>query len=257
MFRRIVVVALLACAAHAVDDVCQSGELCATDHDMSSDTTTTGGASASDAVAAETAAPDAVADAAASTAAAAAPDEAEDAAVAPAFKPALSPVVVLNDGGRIPAVGLGVYEADDGPEAYNAILHALKSGYRHIDTAALYGNEVSVGKAVRDSGVPREEVWITTKLWAPEAAESSDPYKYTIADATERTEKLGTYIDLYLTHSPHGGAKTRAAIWRAMQVGGCGGRASFENLICSCSVGCFSWMCCARAFFSLACLARC
>ena len=73
--------------------------------------------------------------------------------------------VRLNDGNKIPAIGFGVFMIpNDGP-TYEAVLQALKAGHRHIDTAAAYFNEEDVGKAVRDSGIPREEIFITSKLW--------------------------------------------------------------------------------------------
>ena len=73
--------------------------------------------------------------------------------------------VTLNDGNKIPAVGFGVFMIpNDGP-TYDAVLAALKAGYRHIDSAAAYFNEEDVGKAVRDSGIPREEIFVTSKLW--------------------------------------------------------------------------------------------
>ena len=70
----------------------------------------------------------------------------------------------LHDGVEIPKVGLGVFLAKDGEETYNAVRWALDLGYRHIDTAAIYGNEESVGRAVKDSGIDREDIFITTKL---------------------------------------------------------------------------------------------
>ena len=74
-------------------------------------------------------------------------------------------MITLNDGNKIPAVGFGVFLVpNDGP-AYEAVSQALKAGYRHIDTAAAYFNESDVGKAVKDSGIPREEIFITSKLW--------------------------------------------------------------------------------------------
>lgn len=73
--------------------------------------------------------------------------------------------VILNDGNRIPAIGFGVFMIpNDGP-TYEAVTQALKAGYRHIDSAAAYFNEEDVGKAVRDSGIPREEIFVTSKLW--------------------------------------------------------------------------------------------
>lgn len=104
--------------------------------------------------------------------------------------------------------------ANTGPVAYEAAMAALKEGYRHIDTAALYGNEADVGKAVRDSGVPREEVFITTKLWA--MGLKGDGYSYAMKQAEDSMRKLGTYIDLYLIHSPHHPSE-RMAMWRALE----------------------------------------
>ena len=73
--------------------------------------------------------------------------------------------ITLNDGNKIPAIGFGVLLIpNDGP-TYDAVLEALKAGYRHIDTAAAYFNEEDVGKAVRDSGIPREDIFVTSKLW--------------------------------------------------------------------------------------------
>ena len=71
----------------------------------------------------------------------------------------------LADGNQLPMLGLGVWQVPDGPECENAVRLALELGYRHIDTAQAYGNEASVGKALRDSGVPRDEVFITTKFY--------------------------------------------------------------------------------------------
>ena len=108
--------------------------------------------------------------------------------------------ITLNDGTKIPQFGLGVYQVPDGEATYNAVLDALKIGVRHIDTAHAYQNERSVGKAVKDSGVPREEVWITTKLWPHEYGEGK-----TSAAIDKMLERLGTdYIDLLLLHQQFG-----------------------------------------------------
>ena len=72
--------------------------------------------------------------------------------------------VTLSDGHRMPALGLGVFKADPGQSTYNAVLCALRGGYRHIDTAAYYRNEADVGRAIRDCGVPRSDIFVTTKL---------------------------------------------------------------------------------------------
>ena len=76
--------------------------------------------------------------------------------------------LTLNNGVVIPQFGLGVYSIPAGETTYNSVLAALKAGYRHIDTAHAYANERSVGQAVKDSGIPREEIWITSKLWPNE-----------------------------------------------------------------------------------------
>lgn len=105
---------------------------------------------------------------------------------------------VLSNGVKIPCVGFGTWQAEDGEVAYNAVRVALECGYRHIDTAAIYRNEESVGRAIRDSGIPREEIFVTTKLW-------NKCRSYDLAySAFERSiSKLGLeYVDLYLIHWP-------------------------------------------------------
>lgn len=102
----------------------------------------------------------------------------------------------LNNGVEIPVLGFGTFKAKDGEEAYRAVLEALKAGYRHIDTAAIYQNEESVGQAIKDSGVPREEMFVTTKLW-----NSQQTYEQTRQALEKSIEKLGLdYLDLYLIH---------------------------------------------------------
>jgi 2,5-diketo-D-gluconate reductase A len=113
----------------------------------------------------------------------------------------------LGDGNHIPVLGLGVWQIPNGRACVNAVRWALEFGYRHIDTAQEYGNEESVGRAVRESGLPREEVFITTKFWPG----ASDP----VAEAEGSLSRLGLdYVDLYLVHWPQGGP-TRA--WRGME----------------------------------------
>ena len=118
--------------------------------------------------------------------------------------------VTLNDGNKIPAVGFGVFLIpNDGP-TYDAVLSALKAGYRHIDTAAAYYNEADVGKAIKDSGIPREEIFITSKLWLQD-------YGYEAAQKGLETslKNLGMdYIDLYLLHQPYGDV---AGAWKALE----------------------------------------
>ena len=104
----------------------------------------------------------------------------------------------LSCGVKIPAIGFGTWQVKDGSEAYESALCALEVGYRHIDTAYAYGNEESVGRAVRDSGIPREDIFITTKL--PSHIKT---YDGAIAHFEESLAALGTgYIDLYLIHAP-------------------------------------------------------
>src|ERR687894_2769679 len=91
---------------------------------------------------------------------------------------------VLADGNEIPPLGLGVWQVPDGPECEDAVRWALELGYRHIDTAQAYGNEASVGRALRDSGVPRDEVFLATKFYP--RARSSNP----LAEAERSLERL-------------------------------------------------------------------
>jgi diketogulonate reductase-like aldo/keto reductase len=105
---------------------------------------------------------------------------------------------VLADGNEIPLLGLGVWQVPEGPQCEEAVRWALEAGYRHIDTAQAYRNERSVGRALRDSGVPRDEVFVTTKFYpARKDAE---------AEAQRSLERLGVdYVDLYIIHWPQGG----------------------------------------------------
>jgi 2,5-diketo-D-gluconate reductase A len=107
-------------------------------------------------------------------------------------------VKVLADGSSIPMLGLGVWQIPNGPECVKAVRWALELGYRHIDTAQAYGNEESVGRALKQSGVPRDEVFITTKFYPG----SEDP----VAEAEDSLKRLGVdYVDLYIIHWPQGG----------------------------------------------------
>lgn len=108
--------------------------------------------------------------------------------------------ITLNDSTIIPQFGLGVYQVPEGEATYNTVLDALKMGVRHIDTAHAYQNERSVGKAVKASSIPREEIWITTKLWPHEYGEGKT------SDAIEKMlKRLDTdYIDLLLLHQQFG-----------------------------------------------------
>jgi diketogulonate reductase-like aldo/keto reductase len=105
----------------------------------------------------------------------------------------------LADGTTMPTLGLGVWQIPDGPECESAVRAALELGYRHLDTAQIYGNEASVGRALKDSGVPREEVYLTTKFYPG----SRDP----LAEAQQSLGRLGVdQVDLYIVHWPQGGA---------------------------------------------------
>lgn len=118
--------------------------------------------------------------------------------------------ITLRDGNTIPAVGFGVFLIPNNGSTYDAVTKALHLGYRHIDTAAAYFNEDEVGRAVRDSGIPRDEIFVTSKLWLQD-------YGYDAAcngiDAS--LKKLGLdYIDLYLIHQPYGDVP---GAWKAME----------------------------------------
>jgi diketogulonate reductase-like aldo/keto reductase len=114
---------------------------------------------------------------------------------------------VLADGNEIPLLGLGVWQIPNGPDCENAVRWALELGYRHVDTAQAYGNEQSVGRALRDSRVPRDEVFITTKF--------NPRQKDAEAEVERSLDRLGLeQVDLYIVHWPLGGP-TRA--WRGME----------------------------------------
>ena len=119
--------------------------------------------------------------------------------------------VALSDGNSMPLLGLGVWDAKSGKETYDAVIHALSKGYRHIDTAEMYGNEKDVGSAVIDSGIAREEIFITTKLW-----DSGLGYDHALNAFDVSLKKLNLeYIDLYLIHWPEKGS--RREIWSALE----------------------------------------
>ena len=105
----------------------------------------------------------------------------------------------LSNGVTIPKIGFWNWQIPEGEEASNSVSLALKAGYTHIDTAQIYGNEVSVGKAIADSDVAREDIFLTTKLW-------NDKHDYELAKASivESLERLGVdYLDLLLIHWPN------------------------------------------------------
>lgn len=123
----------------------------------------------------------------------------------------ISDCTTLNNGVRMPWLGLGVYKAEEGEEVERAVQAALEIGYKSIDTAAFYDNETGVGNAVRDSGIPREELFITTKVWNDDHG-----YDDTLYAFEGSLEKLGfTYVDLYLIHWPVTGKYKET--WKALE----------------------------------------
>jgi 2,5-diketo-D-gluconate reductase A len=118
--------------------------------------------------------------------------------------------ITLNNGVQMPLLGFGVFQVPDAEECERSVADALRVGYRLIDTATVYGNEEAVGKAIAKSGVPREEIFVTTKLWVLDA-------RYEGAKVAFETSlrKLGLdYLDLYLIHLPYGDVH---GAWRAME----------------------------------------
>jgi diketogulonate reductase-like aldo/keto reductase len=118
--------------------------------------------------------------------------------------------VTLNNGVRMPSLGLGVFQVHDGI-AREVVSTALGMGYRHIDTAAYYQNEAGVGRAIRESGLPREEVFVTTKLWYTDFGRRE---ALAACDRSLRALDL-EYVDLYLIHWPRG--EGRVETWKAME----------------------------------------
>ncbi|MEB2493250.1 aldo/keto reductase [Peribacillus frigoritolerans] len=118
--------------------------------------------------------------------------------------------VILNNGVEMPILGFGVYQIEDANECEQAVYDALMAGYRLIDTAAAYMNEEAVGRAIKRSGVPREEIFITTKLWIQDAG--YERAKKAFAKSLERLQV--DYLDLYLIHQPFGDVY---GSWHAME----------------------------------------
>ena len=117
----------------------------------------------------------------------------------------------LLSGGTIPVVGLGVWQAGRGGETREAVAAAIRAGYRHIDTARIYANEAEVGEGIRASGVPREQIFVTTKLWNDDHG-----YEPALQAFDASAKRLGLdYIDLYLVHWPVGGRRMDS--WRALE----------------------------------------
>lgn len=120
------------------------------------------------------------------------------------------PTITLNDGVEIPVYGFGTFQIPADGSTYNAVRTALDMGIRHIDTAVAYFNEQEVGKAIRESGIPRNEIFLTSKLWLQDYG-----YEGAIKGIETSLRKLGLdYIDLYLIHQPYGDVP---GAWRAME----------------------------------------
>src|SRR6188472_882469 len=132
----------------------------------------------------------------------------------------LTEAYTLRNGTQIPQVGFGTWLLEEGDECYNAVADALRLGYRHIDTARAYHNEASVGRAVRDSGIPRDDIYVTSKLPAEAKA-----YDKALEEFETTMSQIGLdYLDLYLIHAPWPwneiGKDCRAEnrqIWKAME----------------------------------------
>jgi diketogulonate reductase-like aldo/keto reductase len=128
----------------------------------------------------------------------------------------LSDTLVLNNGTSIPCIGFGTWQTPDGEVTVNSVKYAIESGYRHIDTAAIYGNEKGVGQGIKESGIDRKELFITTKLWNTDRG-----YESALKAFDTSLKKLGLdYIDLYLIHWPENkstGAEVNQDTWRAFE----------------------------------------
>lgn len=127
--------------------------------------------------------------------------------------------ITLNNGIKIPNIGFGVFRVQDGEEVVSSVKWALEAGYRHIDTAMIYKNEDGVGRAIKESGIPREEIFVTTKLW-----NTDQGYESTLSAIDASLERLGlSYVDLYLIHWPTASddldvsLDKRADTWKAME----------------------------------------
>lgn len=123
----------------------------------------------------------------------------------------LQDTTTLHNGIKMPWFGLGVFKVQEGSEVVESVKAALRNGYKSIDTAAVYGNEEGVGQAIKESGVPREELFITTKVW-----NSDQGYESTLQAFDTSMEKLGLdYLDLYLIHWPVAGKYKET--WNALE----------------------------------------
>ncbi|MBT2727700.1 aldo/keto reductase [Bacillus sp. ISL-75] len=123
----------------------------------------------------------------------------------------LQSTTTLNNGVKMPWFGLGVFKVEEGPELVDAVKTAIQHGYRSIDTAAIYGNEAGVGQGIKESGIAREDLFVTSKVWNADLG-----YESTLAAYQTSLDKLGLeYLDLYLIHWPVAGKYKEA--WRALE----------------------------------------
>lgn len=123
----------------------------------------------------------------------------------------LQSTTTLNNGVKMPWFGLGVFKVEEGPELVNAVKTAIQHGYRSIDTAAIYENEEGVGRGIKESGIAREDLFVTSKVWNADLG-----YESTLAAYQTSLDKLGLdYLDLYLIHWPVAGKYKEA--WRALE----------------------------------------
>ena len=129
-------------------------------------------------------------------------------------KRTLADTLTLANGVKIPQLGFGVYQSPR-DVCVKSCLTALQSGYRHIDTAQYYANEAEVGSAVQQSGLPRQDVFITTKILSPRA--SVDKSYQACVDSVKKLDPKDGYVDLFLIHSPHSGKAKRAEMWQALE----------------------------------------
>lgn len=129
------------------------------------------------------------------------------------MKKSIAPLTTLNNGITMPQLGLGVWQTQDGDEVEHAVTKALEAGYRLVDTAAVYGNEVGVGNALKASGIAREELFITTKLWNSDQGATKTKVAFEAS-----LEKLQLdYIDLYLIHWPMPAKGLYLETWRVLE----------------------------------------
>lgn len=142
----------------------------------------------------------------------------------------------------IPSIGFGVY-LSHGDACIASCSAALNLGYRHIDTAQYYANELEVGQAVRNSGIPRKDVYVTTKIMTP----VDDSFDATLASVRDSVEKIGLgYVDLFLIHSPSSGPEGRKIMWTALEKLKAEGSAKSIGVSNLCVPSCFSFRGAAR-----------